>query len=287
MTTLATSPTSTSPIRTSTSPRGVTFAGTTASEWIKFRTLRSTIWTLIVTMVLLVGVSVLAAWGSANELVDAGNAQGGMDTAQLLSAGYQLAQLGLAVLGVLIITGEYSTGMVRSTFAAVPRRVPVLWAKALVLTVVVLVVTVVSMALSYMATIPFHDTLGATLDLSDAETLRMTAGLPLYLAAIGLLAFTVGALVRHSAGALAGVIALLLVIENVLMLIPFRVIELISPFLPTTAGRRVLFDSEMITTVNAATDGAHLTPWQGYAVLVAWVLGLLALATVLLRRRDA
>ncbi|MDH4017044.1 MAG: ABC transporter permease, partial [Actinomycetota bacterium] len=165
--------------------------------------------------------------------------------------------------------------------------VPVLWAKALVLTVVVLVVTAVSMALSYVATIPFHDTLGATLDLSNDETLRMTVGLPLYLAAIGLLAFAVGALVRHSAGALAGVIALLLVIENVLMMIPVRAIEAISPFLPTTAGRRVLFDSEMITTVNAATDGVHLTPWQGYAVLVAWVLVLLALAAVLLRRRDA
>ena len=287
MTTLAESPNRTSPLSTSTSPGRVTFAGTTASEWIKFRTLRSTVWTLVVTMFLLVGVSVLAAWGSANELVDAGATEGGMNTAQLLSAGYQLAQLGVAVLGVLIITGEYSTGMVRSTFAAVPRRLPVLWAKALVLTAVVLVVTIASSALSYVATIPFHDTLGATLDLSDAETLRMTIGLPLYLAAIGLLAFAVGALVRHSAGALAGVIALLLVIENVLMLIPFRIIEVISPFLPTTAGRRVLFDSEMIATVNAATDGVHLTPWQGYAVLVAWVMVLLALAATLLRRRDA
>lgn len=287
MTTMATSPNRTVPLRASTSPGGVTFSGTAASEWIKFRTLRSTIWTLAVTVVLLIGVSVLAAWGSANELVDAGTAQGGMNAAQLLSAGYQLAQLGLAVLGVLIITGEYSTGMVRATFAAVPRRLPVLWAKALVLSAVVIVVTVVAMALSYVATIPFHDTLGATLDLSDAETLRMTIGLPLYLAAITLLAFAVGALVRHSAGALAGVIALLLVIENVLMMIPVRAIEVVSPFLPTTAGRRVLFDSEMITAVNAATDGAHLTPWQGYAVLVAWVMILLALAAVLLRRRDA
>lgn len=287
MSTLATAPNRTSRSQTPTSPGRVTFAGTTASEWIKFRTLRSTAWTLVVTVVLLVGVSVLAAWGSASELVDAGSREGGMNTAQLLSAGYQLAQLGVAVLGVLIITGEYSTGMVRPTFAAVPQRLPVLWAKALVLTTIVLVVTVASTALSYATTIPFHDTLGATLDLSDAETLRMTIGLPLYLAAIGLLALAVGALVRHSASALAGIIALLLVIENVLMLIPLRVIEAISPFLPTTAGRRVLFDEEMITTVNAATDGVHLTPWQGYSVLVVWVMVLLALAAVLLRHRDA
>ena len=264
----------------------VTFAGTAASEWIKFRTLRSTVWTLVAVVVLLVVTSVLAAWGSSVELVEAGSSTG-MDIAQLLSAGYQLAQLAVAVLGVLIITGEYSTGMVRTTFAAVPRRVPVLWAKALVLTGAVLLVSLVSAGISYVATMPFHDELGATLDLSRAETLRMTVGLPLYLAAIGLLAFAVGALVRHSAGALTAVIALLLVVENVLMMVPLGAVEQVSPFLPSTAGRRVLFDSEMIEAVDAATAGAHLAPWQGYAVLLAWVAALLALAAVRLRRRDA
>ncbi len=278
---------STEPMPTATAPGRVTLIGTIAAEWIKFRSVRSTAWILGTTLLLMVGVSVLAAWGSTAGMVDGGTSPGGMNAAQLFSAGYQLAQLGVAVLGVLIITSEYSTGMVRSTFTAVPGRVPVLWAKACVLTVCVLSVTLVAMALSYLATMPFHDELGVTLDLTDAETLRMTIGLPLYLAAIALLALALGALVRHSAAALSGVIALLLVIENVLMMIPLRAIDVISPFLPSTAGRRVLFDSEMIATVNAATDGAHLAPWQGYAVLVAWVMALLALAAVLLTRRDA
>ena len=278
---------STEPMPTTTAPGRVTLIGTIAAEWIKFRSVRSTAWILGTTLLLMVGVSVLAAWGSTAGMVDGGTSPGGMNAAQLFSAGYQLAQLGVAVLGVLIITSEYSTGMVRSTFTAVPGRVPVLWAKACVLTVCVLSVTLVAMALSYLATMPFHDELGVTLDLTDAETLRMTIGLPLYLAAIALLALALGALVRHSAAALSGVIALLLVIENVLMMIPLRAIDVISPFLPSTAGRRVLFDSEMIATVNAATDGAHLAPWQGYAVLVAWVMALLALAAVLLTRRDA
>lgn len=280
-----TSPGPSVPARAS-APRGrVTFARATAAEWVKFRTLRSSVWTLVATVVLMVGISVLAAWGTTTEAVDAGS--GPMNTAQLLSAGYQLAQLAVAVLGILTITGEYSTGMVRSTFTAVPRRTPVLAAKALVLAVVTLVVSVASMALSYLATMPFHDELNAVFDLSDPETLRMTVGLPLYLTAIALFAFGIGALLRHSAGALTGVIALLLVVENVLIMIPLRAVEVISPFLPSTAGRRVLFDSEMLATVDAATQGAHLGPWQGYAVLLAWVAVLLTAATVLVRRRDA
>jgi ABC-2 type transport system permease protein len=265
--------------------RSGTFLRVTAAEWIKFRTVRSTVWTLVAMVVLMVGISVLAAWGTINEAVDAG--AGPMNAAQLLGAGYQMAQLTVAVLAVLTITGEYSTGMIRSTLTAVPRRVPVLGAKALVLSAVVFVATVVSMALSYVATVPFHDQLDVRFDLTDGETLRMAFGLPLYLTAIALLAFAIGALLRHSAGALTAVIALLLVVENVLFLIPMRAIEVISPFLPSTAGRRILFDEEMVATVNAASSGAPLTPWQGYGVLVGWVVALLALAVVLLRRRDA
>ncbi len=284
-TTVLSTVSATTPPLASGSERSVTFARTAAAEWVKFRTLRSTMWTLVATVVLMVGVSVLAAWGTSVEAVDAG--AGPMNAAQLLSAGYQLAQLTIAVLGVLTITGEYSTGMIRSTFAAVPRRVPVLAAKALVLSVVVLVVSTVSMVLSYLFTIPFHEQLGVTFDLTDGETLRMVVGLPVYLVAIALLAFAVGALLRHSAGALTAVIALLLVVENVLMLIPMRAIEVISPFLPSTAGRRVLFDEEMLAMIESSTAGASLSPWQGYGVLLTWVVVLLALAAVRLRRRDA
>jgi ABC-2 type transport system permease protein len=271
---------------TAAAPGSVTLARATSAEWIKFRSLRSTGWTVVTTIVLMVGVSVLAAWGTT-QLDDAGTPRGEMNVAQLLSAGYQLAQLGVAVLGVLMITGEYSTGMIRATFTAVPSRLPVLWAKAVVLTGAVLAMTLVAMALSYLTTMPFHRDLRATFDLSDAETLRMTIGLPLYLAAIGLLAFAVGALIRHSAAALTGVIALLLVVENVLFMIPVRAVELVSPFLPSTAGRLVLFDHETLTAINAAGGGADPTPWQGYAVLIMWVAVLTWIAGARLRRRDA
>jgi ABC-2 type transport system permease protein len=115
----------------------------------------------------------------------------------------------------------------------------------------------------------------------------MTVGLPLYLMAIALFAFAVGALVRNSAAALTAVIALLLVVENVLTIIPLRAVELISPYLPSTAGRRVLFDSEMLSATDAATSGSQLAPWLGYGVLVAWTIALGAAAAARLRRRDA
>ena len=284
--TLLLSSTRTAQAPTAAAPGSVTLARAISAEWIKFHTIRSTRWTVAATVVLMVGVSVLAAWGTT-QLDDAGTPRGEMNVAQLLSAGYQRAQLGVAVLGVLMITGEYSTGMFRATFTAVPSRLPVLWAKAVVLTGTVLAMTLVGMALSYVTTMPFHSDLRATFDLSDAETLRMTIGLPLYLAAIGMLAFAVGALVRHSAAALTGVIALLLVVENVLFLVPVRAVELFSPFLPSTAGRLVLFDHETLAAIDAAGGGADPTPWQGYAVLIAWVAVLMWIAGARLRRRDA
>ena len=287
MTTLATTP-MTPVTRATRTPiaHPVTFPRIVAAEWVKFRTVRSTVWTLIATVVLMVGFSVLAAWGSVAMLEDQPPAVA-MNTAQLLSAGYQLGQLAVAVLGVLSIAGEYSTGMIRSSFAAVPRRLPILAAKALVLSLVVAAVTLVTMVLSYFATMPFHDQLEAHFDLSSAETFRMTVGLPLYLVAVGLLAFGAGALLRHTAGALTAVLATLLVIDNVIMLVPLRAFELISPFLPSSAGRRVLFEDSMIADLDAITDGVTLTPWQGYGILLAWVAVLLTVAALLKRRRDA
>jgi len=287
MTALAATPAPVPPVapaRTTAQP--VTFGRVVVGEWVKFRSVRSTVWTLVATVVLMTGFATLAAWGSTLTLEEQPAATG-MNVAQLLSAGYQLGQLAVAVLAVLTITGEYSTGMIRSSFAAVPRRVPVLTAKALVVGVVVAVVTVATMGLSYLATMPFHDELEASFDLSSGETLRMTVGLPLYLVAVALLAFAAGALLRHTAGAITAVLATLLVIDNVVLLVPLRFFELISPFLPSAAGRRILFDEEMLASLDAVAEGATLTPWEGFGVLLGWVAVLLTLATIRARTRDA
>lgn len=266
----------------------VTFPRVVAAEWIKFRTVRSTVWTVLVTIVAMVGINTLAAWAMSMAPAEAQGGPGTTNVVTLLASGVSMAQLVVAVLGVLTVTTEYSTGMVRSTFAAVPRRLPTLAAKALVLTAVTLLVSVVSMGLSYLTTLPFHEQLGATLDLSDGETLRMALGLPLYLVGVALLGLGFGALLRSSAGAIATVVGLLLVIENVFMLVPLRLFEIISPFLPATAGARIMYDESMLAMLDTMNDGgAVLSPWQGYGVMIAWVVVLLGSAAVLLRRRDA
>ena len=262
----------------------VTFPRVVASEWIKFRTVRSTAWTLPITAVLMIGLAALQAWATTTLPAEE---MGPVTAASIVTGGWFLAQLAVCVLGILAITGEYGTGMIRSTLAAVPTRLPALWAKALVLAVVVAVVSVVAIGLSWLAALPFMDELGVSLDLSQSETQRIVLGTPLYLATIAVFAFAIGALVRHSAGALAIVLGLLLVIENVFMLVPLRFFEVVSPFLPATAGGRLLYDQATLDLLDAGSTAVTFTPWQGYGVLVAWVVLLLGAAAVLLRRRDA
>ena len=261
----------------------LTFPRIVRSEWIKFRTLRSTVWTLAITLLLMVGIVTLFSAIFASQ-EGAGN--DGTDSTVVFTIAANLAQLAVVVLGVLVITGEYSTGMIRSTLAAVPRRLPALWAKGVVLAVSIFLVSTVAVGISLGVMQLFLGAKGLAPDLGDAETVRILVGVPLYLTAIALLAFAIGALMRHSAGALAAVLGLLLVVEN-LFLIPWKPLQHISPFLPGTAGSKILMPKAEIDAMSQGAVGTVLGPWQGYAVLLAWVVVLLTAAAVLLRRRNA
>ena len=261
----------------------LTFPRIVRSEWIKFRTLRSTVWTLAITLLLMVGiVTMFSAIFASQE--GAGN--DGTDSTVVFTIAANLAQLAVVVLGVLVITGEYSTGMIRSTLAAVPRRLPALWAKGVVLAVSIFLVSTVAVGISLGVMQLFLGAKRLAPDPHDAETVRILVGVPLYLTAIALLAFAIGALMRHSAGALAAVLGLLLVVEN-LFLIPWKPLQHISPFLPGTAGSKILMPKAQIDSISQGAVGAVLGPWQGYAVLLVWVVVLLTAAAVLLRRRNA
>ena len=262
----------------------LTFPRIVTSEWIKFRSVRSTAWTLPITALTMAGLSALQAWATTQF---EGETMGMESAAPIITGGLFLAQLVVAVLAILTITGEYTTGMIRSTLAAVPTRLPALWAKALVLFVVVTLVSLLAVALSYLAALPFLGTLGLGLDLGDPDVLRVVLGTPLYLATIALFAFAVGTLMRHSAGAIAVVLGFLLVIENVLGGIPWRPLEVIAPFLPSRAGSRLLYEQPMLDVMDQGSTVATLSAWQGYGVLAAWTVLLLAAAAFLLRRRDA
>jgi ABC-2 type transport system permease protein len=288
-TSVVTSPTSKS---TQVSPPAgdvrLTFPRIVKSEWIKFRTLRSTVWTLASTLVVMVGIVALfclmiTAGGTGGAEHGAGAPPNGIIAFSIAAS---LASLAVAVLGVLVISGEYSTGMIRSTLAAVPRRLPALWAKGVVLAVSILVVTGVAVGISLAIMQPWLGGRGLAPDLGDGETVRILAGTALYLTAIALLAFAIGALLRHSAGALATVLGLLTVIPTTLALIPWKPLQLISPFLPSNAGSMILLPAQTVERSQGAV-GVVLGPWQGYAVLLAWVAVLLTAAAVLLRRRNA
>lgn len=209
----------------------LTFPRIVRSEWIKFRTLRSTMWMLASAVVVIVGIVVLFS------LMITSNSGGGRDhgtvgpetsiVAFSIAAG--IAQLAVAVLGVLVITGEYTTGMIRSTLAAVPRRLPALWAKGVVLAASIFVVTAIAVVASLGVMQLFLGSRGLAPDLGKSETIRILIGTVLYLTAIALLAFAIGALLRHSAGALATVMGLLLVLPT-LTSIPCKPLQLIAPF---------------------------------------------------------
>ncbi|MBE3074324.1 MAG: ABC transporter permease [Actinobacteria bacterium] len=282
-----TSPTETSvQVQSAAGAVHLTFPRVVRSEWIKFRTLRSTIWTLAITLVVMVGIVTLFSAVAASQLSNTQSAEGdgGSIVVFMIAAG--MAQLAVAVLGTLVITGEYSTGMIRSTLAAVPRRLAALWAKAIVLAVSIFLVSIVAVALSLAVMQLFLGDKGVAPDLGNPETLRILVGTALYLTGIAGLAFAIGALLRHSAGALATVLGLLLVIES-LAHIPWRPLQLIVPFLPGTAGSKLMLTQAQIDATSQGAVGAVLGPWQGFAVLIAWVAVLLTAAAVLIRRRDA
>lgn len=265
---------------------GVTFGHLVAAEWIKFRTLRSTWWTLALAVAGMVGISLIIAIGVRASAVTASD-EASMLGVLVIVFGYAAAQLALAVLGALTITGEYSTGMIRSTLAAAPKRLPALWAKLLVLTVVTVVVAVVGLVLSYLVTLPLLSGTGAKLDLGDGETVRALVGVPLYLTAITLLAFAIGAIMRHSAGAITTTLGVMLVVPMVLNIMSFFFdwAPRVAAYMPTTAGEQIMSFSGLAGS-NMVTEYS-LSPWAGLGLLGGYVVVLLAVAAVLLRRRDA
>jgi ABC-2 type transport system permease protein len=255
----------------------VTFGHAVASEWIKFRTLRSTMWTLGATFVVLVGLALLVSATTGSP--DPGGI--GMQDADIattpLVAGTGFGQLVLAVLGALTITGEYSTGMIRSTFSAVPTRTPALVAKALVVVVASFVVAAVSTLVAVAIVTPIFSGKPWALDLGNDDILRVVIGMPLYLAATALLALAFGILIRSSAGAIFAVIGLVLVIGPILANIPVHWLNNIADYLPSQAGQNLL-------TINPTQGPA---PWLGFLVMVAWGVGLFAIGTFIAKERDA
>ena len=257
----------------------ITITGMVRSEWIKMRSLRSTFWAYAATIVAGIGFSLLFALAVSSG--DGGAMGPGAGIALGTSTlGLTFAQLPIAVLGVLVISGEYSTGMIRSTLTAVPKRLPALWAKAAVFAVVTFVVGLVLTFGSYFATAPILAGKGISSSITDPGLAVGLAGGALFLALVGVISLGIGTMLRSSAGGIAGAIGLLLLAPIVLGLIGAEWSRVVVDYLPTSAG-------QSLYTLAAGQNGLVFEPWQAILVLLGWTVVTLGGGALLLSRRDA
>ncbi|MDF9878028.1 ABC transporter permease subunit [Cellulosimicrobium cellulans] len=277
-------PGATSPTASRTSPYRLTFGHVLRSEWIKFRSLRSTWWTIGTTIVVMVlfSMSMAASLNFAAETPEMAAEMGNISTVQAIVLGYIFAQLSVAVLGALVITGEYSTGMIRSTLSAVPTRLPALWAKAGIIGVVTFVVGIVGIALSYLVTTPMLSGNDLVPDLGDSVVQRVVLACAGYLALVALVAVGIGTIMRHSAGSIFTLVAFLFVLPLVASFLSQDWVQDIAKFLPMNLA------TAMMAVTEADAGGVEvLSPGNATVAMVAWAVVSLGAAAVVLKRRDA
>lgn len=258
----------------------VTFTGVLRSEWVKLRSVRSTTTTLVATAGTLLFVGAIAAALSGGLIASTGDGgPGGDDPTSTVLAGSLLAPLIIGVLGVILITSEYSTGTIRSTMTMVPKRLPVLWGKAAVLAAVALPVMVVSTLVTFFAGQALLSAGGGTTAaITDPGVLRAVLGTGLYLAGVAVLGLAIGTLLRSTAVAISTLVALLFLLPGLgALLLPASWQDNVLLYLPSNAAS---------SFTSVATQPGLLSPGVGAAVFAAWVAVPLALAAVALKRRP-
>ncbi|HEY2042029.1 MAG TPA: hypothetical protein VGH11_05070 [Jatrophihabitans sp.] len=247
------------------------------SEWIKFSTLRSTWITLILSMVGTIGIGALASWGTNSRWSHMGPVEIAQFSAVSRSLfGVNLAQLAVGVLGVLIISGEYATGMIRATLSAVPKRLPVLWAKLTVFSSVMFVSSLIAAVIAFFLGQALLSSHGV--GLGSPHAIRAIVGVALYLTVIGVLAMGIGFAVRSTAGGISAVFGLILVVPALGNALPSSWQPHVLPYLPSNAGSALF-------TLHG--DPGSLGPWTGFLVMCIWAAAAVAAGGLLLMRRDA
>ncbi|MER6129996.1 ABC transporter permease [Streptomyces sp. NPDC001795] len=249
------------------------------SEWIKLRSLRSTLFTLLAAVVAMIGLGFLFSYFTADRWSHLPPEERlNFDPTLVSLRGFYLAQLAVGVLGVLVISGEYATGMIRASLSAVPRRLPMLWAKALVFAAVAWALMTIASLVAFLvgqAALSSHH-LGTSL--SAPGVLRAVLGAGLYLTVVGLVGVAFGALIRNTAGGIATVFGVLLVLPVLAEALPSSWFDAINKYLPSTAGQGL---------IHIHQEPHTLAPWTGFAVFCLYALVALAGAGVALKRRDA
>lgn len=248
------------------------------SEWIKFWSLRSSWITLAAAAIVMVGIGLLAASFAADGGFDQGGPggpAGPSNPTDVSLAGSNLVQLILGTLGVLFMATEYTTGMIRSTLAAVPKRLPMLLAKVTVFAGVVFVVSEAASLVAFLGGQAIIGSGGASL--TDPGVLRAVVGTGVFLTGAGLLGLALGALLRSTAAAVSTLFAVMFLAPGLAtVLVPDS--WNLTPYLPSNAGGA-------FTAVSQSAD--QLQPWTGLAVFAAYLVALIAAAAWQLKTRDA
>lgn len=258
------------------------FDGALRSEWTKLRSVRSTPWSLVAMAGIAFGFTWLIAWGLMYRWDRIRPAEQMQVLRQPLDVivvrPVFVCQLVVAVLGVMVISAEYTTGMIRSTLQAQPRRLTVLAAKVLVFAAVMLVVGEVLAFSAFFvgqrliaAHVPVH--------LADPGVTRSVVGAGLYLAVLGLFSLAFGAILRHTAGGITTVLGLVLIVSNLTALLPDSWGHHVNAWMPTNAGQLIMQPRQLADDL--------LSPWQGLGVFTGWTVLLLIVAAILFKRRDA
>jgi len=252
--------------------------GLLAAEWTKLRTVRSTMWTLAVTIVLGVGIAALAtaetrAHWSTMSLISRVT----FDPTGTSLAGLFLGQFTIGILGVLVMSAEYGTGTIRATFAAAPRRPLVLVAKALVFGVVALVVAEVVSFISFFLGQALLSAPAIHTTINSPGALRAVSGGGIYLCVLGLFALGLATIIRHTAGAISAYVGVLLVLPIIVHVLPNSMEIQTERFLPDHIGAAII----------SANFGNSFPPWNGLLLLAGYAAIALIIGGALLVRRDA
>ena len=274
MTTVETRP------RTIDAQLAVTFPRVMKSEWIKMRSVRSIVITLLASAVVVIGIGVLAAAVKTGDVSRPGGGGGGQrlgdDSTGISLSGVQLAQLIVAIVGVLLVTSEYSTGSIRGTLAAVPKRWPVLMAKVVVFGAVTFVVELIAVFIAFFAGQAVLGSKGVSL--GDTGVFSAVIGAAIFLTGTGLLGVALGFLLRSTASGIAVAVAGFFLLPGILGLFSDSVQNDIRPYLPSSAGTS-------LTSVTHTSE--YLNYWPALILLAGYVVVFVGGATIRMLRSDA
>ncbi|MCW2908121.1 MAG: hypothetical protein JWL68_2910 [Actinomycetia bacterium] len=261
-------------------PLKVTQARVVRSEWMKFRSLRSTLYTLLAAVALTIGIGALFSGVTASQFHTFSAADKATFSPISTSlTGISFAVVAFGVLGVLLMSGEYSTGMIRSSLTAVPRRLPVLWGKLAVFAGAIFSVSLVTSFISFFVGQALLSSHHLSVAITAPDALRSVIGAALYVTVAGLIGVALGGLLRNTAAGISTFAAAFFVIPPLTGLLPASVSDHLSQYLPSNAGEALWGGTRGVTNV--------LSPWTGFAVLCGYAVILIAAAAWRLRRADA